>query len=88
MKNWIGSAVPAVMMVAAACVVSAPAMAASADVRDKPPAQTTDVSRNQRPQYRPDANRPGPSYYGRPAYYAPTPYTPLPPASGYRWEWW
>ena len=29
-----------------------------------------------------------PSYYGRPTFYAPAPFVPIPPLFGYGWEWW
>jgi hypothetical protein len=33
-------------------------------------------------------NTPYPMYYGRPVYYAPAPFLPIPPLWGYGWEWW
>jgi hypothetical protein len=55
-----------------------------------PQAQTSDVGarRHQRPRYR-DVSRPTySSYYGRPYYYAPAPFVPIPPFFGYGWEPW
>ncbi len=42
--------------------------------------------RHERYAYRP--NDPYPMYYGRPVYYAPAPFLPIPPLWGYGWEWW
>lgn len=62
--------------------------AAAADTNK---AQATDASarrhhRHERYLYRP--NDPAPMYYGRPVYYAPAPFLPIPPLWGYGWEWW
>ena len=42
--------------------------------------------RHERYAWRP--NYPYPMYYGRPVYYAPKPFLPIPPLWGYGWEWW
>jgi hypothetical protein len=42
--------------------------------------------RHERYAYR--SNVPHPMYYGRPVYYAPAPFLPIPPLWGYGWEWW
>jgi hypothetical protein len=53
-------------------------------------AQANDVSarRHQRPRYRYVSRPPYPDYYGRPYYYAPAPFFPIPPFFGYGWEPW
>jgi hypothetical protein len=55
-----------------------------------PQAKASDVGarRHQRPHYR-DVSRPSySSYYGRPYYYAPALFVPIPPFFGYGWEPW
>jgi hypothetical protein len=69
----------------------APAAAEAAAAKMPPAAGTSDVSarrthRHERYVYRP--NTPYPMYYGRPVYYAPAPFLPIPPLWGYGWEWW
>jgi hypothetical protein len=53
-------------------------------------AQANDVSarRHQRPRYRYVSRPPHSGYYGRPYYYAPAPFFPIPPFFGYGWESW
>jgi hypothetical protein len=65
---------------------SASARAAGAAVA-VPQAQANDISarRHQRPRYRGVSQ---PSYYGRPHYYAPAPFFPIPPFFGYGREPW
>ena len=57
-----------------------------------PQAQANDISarRHQRPRYRGVSQPSYPSYYyyGRPHYYAPAPFFPIPPFFGYGWEPW
>jgi hypothetical protein len=66
--------------VAAETVAKKPQIASASDVS----AQRT--HRHDRYAYRP--NTPYPMYYGRPVYYAPAPFLPIPPLWGYGWEWW
>jgi hypothetical protein len=42
--------------------------------------------RHERYAWRPNVSYP--MYYGRPVYYAPAPFLPIPPLWGYGWEWW
>ena len=70
---------------------SASARAAGAAVA-VPQAQANDISarRHQRPRYRGVSQPSYPSYYyyGRPHYYVPAPFFPIPPFFGYGWEPW
>jgi hypothetical protein len=52
--------------------------------------QADDVSArcHQRPRYRGVSQSSYPSYYGRPRYYAPAPFFPIPPFFGYGREPW
>jgi len=86
MAKWIGAALLAAVMTAGISTTASWAMDASAEARK---AQATDISARQHAQhYRRYANRPYPYYYGRPVYYAPAPFIPIPPLFGYGWEWW
>jgi Ni/Co efflux regulator RcnB len=73
--------------------ISAQAASAAAETAAKKAqaAGASDVSarryhRHERYVSRP--NTPYPMYYGRPVYYAPAPFLPIPPLWGYGWEWW
>ena len=90
MKASIGAALLAATLM---LVVSAPAAPAAAETAAKKAqaAGAGDVGarryhRHERYVYRP--NIPYPMYYGRPVYYAPAPFLPIPPLWGYGWEWW
>jgi hypothetical protein len=89
MRTLIGTALLAAMLVSAASAV-APAAAETA-AKKAQAVGASDVGarrphRHDRYAYRP--NDPYPMYYGRPVYYAPAPFLPLPPLWGYGWEWW
>ncbi len=89
MAKGIGTALLGAMMLSGVSAICAPAVAASAGVREKPPLQATDIGARRRVHYdRRYAYRPYPAYYGRPVTYAPAPFIPLPPLWGYGWEWW
>ena len=90
MRTLIGTALLAATLMLGVSSQVAPAAAETAGKR----AQTAgagDVSarryhRHDRYAYRP--NDAYPMYYGRPVYYAPAPFIPIPPLWGYGWEWW
>ena len=80
----------AVTLMLGVSVQVAPAAAETA-AKKAQAAGPSDVSarryhRHARYAYRP--NTPYPMYYGRPVYYAPAPFLPIPPLWGYGWEWW
>ena len=72
-------------------VTVAPAAAEAVVAKKAQAAGPGDISarryhRHARYAWRP--NYPYPMYYGRPVYYAPAPFLPIPPLWGYGWEWW
>jgi hypothetical protein len=90
MKASIGTALLAAALMLG---ISAQAASAAAETAAKKAqaAGASDVSarryhRHERYVTRP--NTPYPMYYGRPVYYAPAPFLPIPPLWGYGWEWW
>jgi hypothetical protein len=84
MMKWFGATA---LVVALMVDASASAYAASAAVQQR---QASDVSpsRHQRQRYRSVERSSYSYYYGRPIYYAPAPFFPLPPFFGYGWEPW
>jgi len=91
MRTLIGTALFAVTLVLSVSVQVAPAAAETTAAKKAQAAAASDVSarryhRHERYAYRP--NNPYPMYYGRPVYYAPAPFLPIPPLWGYGWEWW
>jgi len=89
MMKWIGAALFAATMMFGVSVQVSPA-AAGGGMQTVQTRSVTDISaRRHTRQYR-YANRPYyyPAYYGRPTYYAPAPFLPIPPFFGYGWEWW
>jgi len=90
MRTSVGTVLLAAMLMSGAFVVE-PAAAAEAAAKKAQVAGASDISarryhRHARYAYRP--NDPYPMYYGRPVYYAPAPFLPIPPLWGYGWEWW
>jgi hypothetical protein len=88
MRILIGTALLAVtlMLSVSAQVSPAAAETAAKKVQTSGPG---DVSAHRYPRryaWRPAY--PYPMYYGRPVYYAPAPFLPIPPLWGYGWEWW
>ena len=88
MRTSVGTVLLAAMLMSA---FVEPAAAAEAAAKKAQAAGASDVSarrthRHERYAYRP--NTPYPMYYGRPVYYAPAPFLPIPPLWGYGWEWW
>ena len=64
-------------------------LAAAAQAAVKKAQTASDVSaRHRHYRYAYHPNTPYPMYYGRPVYYAPAPFLPIPPLWGYGWEWW
>ena len=87
MTRRVGSALLAAVILVGVSVDVGECKAASAEISKKPISQRTDIST--RWHYRHNAHQPYyPSYYGRPTYYAPAPFIPIPPLFGYGWEWW
>lgn len=87
MTKWLGVAILApILMLGAAATVPVAAISAEAE---RHPAPALDKR-----AYRPHWNRhryvdrpeERPRYYGRPVYYTPAPFVPLPPLFGYGWE--
>jgi hypothetical protein len=90
MKVSIGMALLAAALMLGVAALVAPATAEAAAKKPQA-AGASDVSarryhRQERYVARPNA--PYPMYYGRPVYYAPAPFLPIPPLWGYGWEWW
>jgi hypothetical protein len=98
MAKWFGATALAVASLVGASLAvtsafSVPASAraavsASVAAQQAQAAHVSDVSarRHHRPLFR-DVSRPAySSYYGRPYYYAPAPFFPIPPFFGYGWE--
>jgi len=90
MKTSIGTALLAATLMLGVSAHAAPAAAETAAKRAQT-AGASDISarryhRHDRYVYR--SNVPYPMYYGRPVYYAPAPFLPIPPLWGYGWEWW
>jgi hypothetical protein len=91
MTKWFGAAVLVVTLIAGGCVTSRAAYAASAEARKTQAQRAGGDSARRLHLYRDhDAYWPShdPHYYGRPYYYAPAPFVPLPPLFGYGWEPW
>jgi len=89
MRTLVGTLLAAALLSGVAAQV-APVTAETAAKKSQA-AVVRDVSarryhRHDRYAYRP--NDPYPMYYGRPVYYAPAPFLPIPPLWGYGWEWW
>jgi hypothetical protein len=84
MAKWFGAAILAVSLIAGGS-----ADAASVEMRKAQAAHEGERGARRLHLYRDhDAYRPShdPRYYGRPSYYAPAPFVPLPPLFGYGWE--
>jgi response regulator of citrate/malate metabolism len=90
MRTLIKTAMLAATLTLSVLAPVAPAVAETA-AKKAQTAGASDVSarryyRHERYAYRP--NVPYTMYYGRPVYYAPAPFLPIPPLWGYGWEWW
>ena len=90
MRKLIGTALLAVTLTLGVSAQIPPAAAQTAAKKAHAVAPS-DVSarryhRHDRYVWRP--NDPYPMYYGRPVYYVPKPFLPIPPLWGYGWEWW
>ena len=91
MRTSIKTALLAATLMLGVSAPIASAAAESAAAKKAQPLVASDVSarryhRHDRYAWRP--NHPYPMYYGRPVYYAPAPFLPIPPLWGYGWEWW
>jgi hypothetical protein len=90
MRTLIGVVLAATLTLGVAAQ-AAPATAGATAAKSARVVSASDVSarrhyRHYRYAYRP--NSPYPMYYGRPVYYAPALFLPIPPLWGYGWEWW
>jgi hypothetical protein len=90
MMKQLGAAITASILMLGAAAAIEPTVAASIDM--EPQAQRASEHHahhhhrhRDRLAYRPEDQ---PRYYGRPVYYAPAPFIPLPPLFGYGWEPW
>jgi hypothetical protein len=88
MTKWFGAAAVTLGLMFGGSASADAASASSAAARQAQAAQISHVGSRHRHGYRDrDAAQPSyPSYYGRPVYYAPAPFFPLPPLFGYGWE--
>ena len=91
MKMLIKTTMLAATLMLSIPVPVTPAVAEAVAAKKAQAAGASDVSarryhRHERYAWRP--NTPYPMYYGRPVYYAPAPFLPIPPLWGYGWEWW
>jgi len=87
MTTWFGAAAVALGVMFGGSASAYTPGTFSAAARQAQAAQISDVS-TRRHRHRYAAQRSYPSYYGRPVYYAPAPFFPLPPFFGYGWEPW
>ena len=90
MRTSIGTALLAATLMLGVSAQVAPAVAEVA-AKKAQAAGASDVSarryhRHERYVYRPNVAYP--MYCGRPVYFAPAPFLPIPPLWGYGWEWW
>jgi hypothetical protein len=92
MAKWFGATVVALgLMLGGSASADTPDTFPVAARRAQHAAPISDASarhRYPRPRYHAAARPPYTSYYGRPVYYAPAPFVPLPPFFGYGWEPW
>jgi len=90
MTKWFGAVAVALGLMFGGSTSAYTADTSSAAVRQAQAAQFGDASARRHPRHRDRyAAQPSyPSYYGRPVYYAPAPFFPLPPFFGYGWEPW
>ena len=91
MPRWISGAVLAAALTLSVGATTSSAAAAQGEVQKATTSGATDVRarRHYRHDRYRDAYRPYYPYYdGRPTYYAPAPFFPIPPLFGYGWEWW
>lgn len=91
MRTLIRTALLAATLMSGVSVQVAPATAHAVAAKKAQVVATSDVGarryhRHERHAFR--RNDPYPMYYGRPVYYAPAPFLPIPPLWGYGWEWW
>jgi hypothetical protein len=87
MTRFAGTALLAAAIMVGVSANVGECKAASADMSKKPISQRTDISMRRHDRHY--AHQPYyPAYYGRPTYYAPAPFVPIPPLFGYGWEWW
>ena len=92
MTKWLGATVVALgLTLGGSAFADTPDTFPVAARQAQHAAQISDVSARHRyhgPRYHYAARPSYTSYYGRPVYYAPAPFVPLPPFFGYGWESW
>lgn len=86
MRIFIGAALLAATLMLSVAPAAAETFAKKAQAVGASDISARSYHRHERYAYRP--NTPYPMYYGRPVYYAPAPFLPIPPLWGYGWEWW
>jgi hypothetical protein len=90
MKASIGTALLAAALMLGTSAQAA-SVAAETAAKKAQAAGASDVCARRYPRHERYVTRPNtpyPMYYGRPVYYAPAPFLPIPPLWGYGWEWW
>jgi hypothetical protein len=90
MTKWFGAAAMVLGLMSAGSASAHTPGTSSAAARQAQAVQISTISSRHHHMYRArSAAAPSyPSYYGRPLYYAPAPFFPLPPLFGYGWEPW
>lgn len=88
MRISIGTAFLAVALILGVSAQVVPAAAEAAAKKAQAVGESDVSARHRHYRYAYRANDPYPMYYGRPVYYAPAPFLPIPPLWGYGWEWW
>ena len=86
MRISIGTALLAAALMLGVSAQVTPAPAETKKAQTAAASETGARHRRDHYAYRPAS--PYPMYYGRPVYYAPAPFLPIPPLWGYGWEWW
>jgi hypothetical protein len=91
MRALIGTALLAATLLLGVAAQLAPAAAEAVVAKKAQVPSASDVSArryHRHDRYADRPNVPYPMYYGRPVYYVPAPFLPIPPLWGYGWEWW
>jgi hypothetical protein len=91
MRTLIMTALLVVTLMSSVAAQVAPAAAEAVAAKKAQVTSANDVGArryHRHDRYATRPNTPYPMYYGRPVYYAPAPFLPIPPLWGYGWEWW
>jgi len=84
----MGAGLLAATLIVGASAQFSPAAAAGAGEQKPQGLNASEVGPRRHHRYANRPQYPYPMYYGRPVYYAPAPFLPIPPLWGYGWEWW